>query len=197
MSLESPAALARIASLVDAALAADGKVVLFGNGGSAAHAQHVAAELVGRMGKRRTPLAALALTTDTSALTAFGNDFGFRHVFERQILALVAPGDVAVGITTSGRSPNVLAGLRAARERRATTIGFTGEGRGPLDRLCDVCFHAPSSDTQRTQELHIAAWHAVCAALDRLAVERASRSRGAKLRTHPRKIPSVRARPAR
>lgn len=166
------AVLARIATLIDRSLANGGKLVLFGNGGSAAHAQHVAAELVGRLGTRRAPLAAIALTSDTSALTAFGNDFGFESVFERQVLALVRPGDVVVGISTSGRSPNVLAGVRAARTCRATTVGFTGERRGSLDELCDACFHAPSSDTQRIQELHILAWHALCAALDRAATDR-------------------------
>ena len=144
--------------LVDA-FRAGHKLVLFGNGGSAADAQHVAAEFVNM---RPGALPALALTTDTSALTAIGNDVAFDQVFARQAQALVAPGDVAVAISTSGNSPNVLHGIRTARERGALTVGFTGESGGALKGLVDLCLCVPSASTGRIQEAHIAVWHAVC-----------------------------------
>src|SRR6266487_1417269 len=121
-----------------ASLRSGGKVLLFGNGGSAADAQHLAAELVGRFELERAPLAAVALTTDTSALTAIANDYGFERVFERQIEALGRPGDVALAISTSGASPNVLSGVRAARRLGLVTIGLTGASTAPLSELVDV-----------------------------------------------------------
>jgi len=139
-----------------------GKVLLFGNGGSAADAQHVAAEFVGRFARERRALPAIALTTDTSILTAVGNDYGFDCVFERQVEALARPGDVVVGISTSGNSPNVLRALEWARKAGVTTIGFTGKDGGNMTSLCDVCFIAPADVTARIQELHIVVWHAVC-----------------------------------
>lgn len=154
--------LAAIARLWADALARGGKILLFGNGGSAADAQHLAGELVSRFLVERRALAGIALTTDTSILTAIGNDYGFDRVFARQVEALGRPGDVAVGISTSGRSPNVLAGIDAARALGLTTVGFTGAGREGLAERVDVCFHVPSRHTPRIQECHLAAGHAIC-----------------------------------
>ena len=158
-----------LAQLVDVLVAAwrnGGKMVLFGNGGSAADAQHIAAELVNRFRVQREPLPAIALTTDTSVMTSVANDTDFEWVFARQVEAIVREGDVAVGLSTSGKSPNVLAGLRAARERGAVTVGFTGRDGGRLKSLVDLCFCVPSIVTPRIQEAHIIAWHAVCAAVE-------------------------------
>ena len=140
------------------------KLVLFGNGGSAADAQHVAAEFVNM---RPGALPALALTTDTSALTAIGNDVAFDQVFARQVQALVAPGDVAVAISTSGNSPNVLHGIRTARERGALTVAMTGESGGTLKGMVDLALCVPSGNTGRIQEAHIVLWHAVCEVVER------------------------------
>ena len=155
-------AIARLAEVLVSALREGHKIVLFGNGGSAADAQHVAAELVNRFLLDRPALPAIALTTNTSVLTSVGNDLGFEEVFSRQVLALVQAGDVAVGISTSGNSPNVLRGLLAAREKGATTLGFTGRSGGKLKELVDVCFCAPSEHTPTIQEAHITVWHAIC-----------------------------------
>jgi phosphoheptose isomerase len=154
------------AQLLVAALRRGGRVLLFGNGGSAADAQHLAAELVGRFERERAALPALALTTDTSALTAIGNDYGFDEVFARQVEALGRPGDVAVGLSTSGSSPNVLRGLEAARARGLATIGLTGRDGGALARLADVVIVAPSDVTAFIQECHIALGHALCGAVE-------------------------------
>ncbi|HUW96735.1 MAG TPA: D-sedoheptulose 7-phosphate isomerase [Anaerolineae bacterium] len=144
-----------------------GKVLLFGNGGSAADAQHVAAELVNRFLMERKPLPALALTTDTSIMTAMANDLGFECVFARQVEALVQPGDVVVGLSTSGNSENVLQGLHSARECGATTVGLTGRAGGKLKGVADICFCAPSDNTPRIQEAHITVLHAICEAVER------------------------------
>jgi len=136
--------------------------LLFGNGGSAADAQHVAAELVGRFAQESEPFAAIALTTDTSVLTCIANDWEYAEIFSRQLRALVRHGDVAVGISTSGKSPNVLRGLQVARKHGAITIGFTGAGEAPIIEHCDICFLAPARFTPRIQELHLLAWHAIC-----------------------------------
>lgn len=144
----------------------DGKVLVFGNGGSAADAQHLAAELVNRFQIDRPPLASIALTTDTSALTAIGNDAGFENVFARQVLALARPADVVIGITTSGESPNVVKGLEAARQRGCVCVGLTGRSGGELPRLCDFLFRVPSSETPRIQECHVAWIHSFCDLLD-------------------------------
>ena len=154
--------VAAIARLWVRSLAAGGKILLFGNGGSAADAQHIAGELVSRFLRERQALAALALTTDTSILTAIGNDYGFERVFARQIEALGRPGDVAVGISTSGRSPNVVAAIDVARSRGMATVALTGEGGGDLLGRVDVCFRVPSTSTPRIQEMHIAAGHVIC-----------------------------------
>ena len=138
------------------------KILLFGNGGSAADAQHVAAELVGRFAQDSDPWAAIALTTDTSVLTCVGNDWEYAEIFSRQVRALARPGDVVVGISTSGRSPNVLRGLQAGNKRGAVTIGFTGADGSALREYADLCFCAPAKSTPRIQELHLLSWHAVC-----------------------------------
>ena len=139
-----------------------GKVVLFGNGGSAADAQHVAAELINRFLLDREALPAIALSTDSSVLTSIGNDSAFDRVFSRQVRALVQKGDVVVGISTSGNSPNVLNGFIAAREIGATIVGFAGCDGGKLKDLVDICVCVPSVSTPRIQEAHITVWHAIC-----------------------------------
>ena len=147
-------------------LRAGGKVLTFGNGGSAADAQHFAGELVGRFLRDRPGLPALALTTDASVLTALANDFGYEAVFKRQIEAHGRPGDVAVGISTSGKSPNVLEGLRAARGRRLVTVGLCGEAVTPMRGLCDHVICVPSRTTARIQEVHILVGHILCQIVD-------------------------------
>ncbi len=144
------------------AIKAGNKVLLFGNGGSAADAQHVAAEIVGRFARDRTPYPAIALTTDTSIITSVGNDYGFDEIFTRQIRALAKPGDIAVGISTSGGSPNVVKAVEWAVDNEVITIGFTGESGGKLKSICEISFMAPSNVTARIQEIHIMAWHAIC-----------------------------------
>jgi D-sedoheptulose 7-phosphate isomerase len=133
-----------------------------GNGGSAADAQHVAAEFVGRFALEREPFPAIALTTDTSILTAVGNDWDFRDVFARQVRALAKPLDVVIGISTSGRSPNVVRALDAAREKGAFTLACVGRNGGAVAKGADLVFRAPDAATARVQELHILAWHGVC-----------------------------------
>jgi D-sedoheptulose 7-phosphate isomerase len=142
------------------------KFLLFGNGGSAADAQHIAAELVIRYKRDRAPIAAIALTTDSSALTACGNDLGFDALFSRQVEALSRPGDVAIGISTSGNSPNVLAGLLEARRRGVRTVGLTGGDGGKMAGLCDAAIIVPSRVTARIQEMHILIGHMLCQALE-------------------------------
>ncbi len=156
----------RTLALWEAAIRAGGKLLLFGNGGSAADAQHLAAELVVRYHTDRPAIAAIALTTDTSALTAGANDLGYEHVFVRQIEALGRPGDVAVGISTSGRSPNVLAGLAAAREHQLRTTGLTGAEGDQMQAVCDALLRVPSPITARIQEMHIFLGHMLCKALE-------------------------------
>lgn len=154
--------LGRAVGFVIKSLREGGKVLLFGNGGSAADAQHIAAELTGRFQKDREAFAAIALTTDTSALTAISNDHGFEEVYARQVRGLGRPGDVAVGISTSGNSPNVLKGITTAREMGLTTIGLTGMDGGKLAQLVDVAIVAPSKVTAFIQECHIALGHVLC-----------------------------------
>jgi D-sedoheptulose 7-phosphate isomerase len=154
-----------IAAAADAVLEgfrAGGKLLLFGNGGSAADAIHVAAEFVGRYLVDREPLPALALMANPSALTAIGNDYGFDEVFARQVRALGARGDVAIGLTTSGRSPNVVKGLAAAGEVGMRTIAMTGADPGPAGETADLVLRVPSSDTPRVQEGHMLAAHTIC-----------------------------------
>jgi D-sedoheptulose 7-phosphate isomerase len=154
--------LENIAEILIKALKMGNKILLFGNGGSAADSQHIAAELVGRFLRARKALPAIALTTDTSILTAIGNDYSFDNVFARQIEALGLPGDVALGISTSGNSKNVIKAMQAARKLEMITIGFTGENGGELKNCVDFCFHAPSSSTPHIQEAHLTAAHALC-----------------------------------
>jgi D-sedoheptulose 7-phosphate isomerase len=152
------------------ALRSGHKLLLFGNGGAAAAAQHIATELVVRYDREsghRRPMAAIALTTDTSALTAIGNDFGFDDLFARQIEGLCRAGDVAIGISTSGTSENVIRGLVAARAAGAVTVGFAGEGGGRLAELVDHRIFIPSTSTARVQEMHMVLGHALCALLER------------------------------
>lgn len=139
-----------------------GKVVLFGNGGSAADAQHIAAELVGKYKLVREPLPAIAMTTNTSILTACANDYGYDTVFSKQVEALVEKGDVVVGISTSGTSPNVLEGIKTAKDIGAVTVGLTGERKDGLGEVVDLWLAVPSSDTPRIQESHITAGHIIC-----------------------------------
>lgn len=139
-----------------------GKVLLFGNGGSAADAQHIAAEFVNRFRMDRRPLAAIALTTDTSILTSISNDFDYDRVFSKQVEALTSPGDVVIGISTSGNSPNIIRGLEAARKKSAFTVGLTGKNSGKMEPLCDIIIKAQSTDTPRIQEVHIFLSHIVC-----------------------------------
>ncbi|MFO1152671.1 MAG: D-sedoheptulose 7-phosphate isomerase [Rhodospirillales bacterium] len=148
-------------------LRAGGKLLVFGNGGSAGDAQHIAAELVGRyLANNRRPLPAIALTTDTSALTAIANDFSFASVFERQVQALAGPRDVAIGISTSGESENVLLGLRAAQAAGARTIALLGRSGGRIAAACDLPLIVPSAETPRIQEMHILIGHLICAYVD-------------------------------
>jgi D-sedoheptulose 7-phosphate isomerase len=163
-----------IAERIAQALRAGGKLLLAGNGGSAADAQHIAAELVGRLVHDRAPLPALALTTDTSALTAIGNDYGFEQVFARQVRALGRRGDVLIAISTSGRSANILYALKAARECGLVAIGFTGRGGGEMPGLCDLCLRAPSDSTPLIQQLHITAGHIVCGLVEERLFPRAA-----------------------
>ena len=139
-----------------------GRVLAFGNGGSAADAQHLAGELVGRFRRDRAALSAIALTTDSSVVTAIGNDMGYESVFRRQVEAHGRPGDVAVGITTSGRSPNVVQALQRARERGLVTVGLTGGGGGRLAGAVDYLIEVPHAETARIQEVHVMVVHVLC-----------------------------------
>ena len=159
--------LGKISDVLASALSGGRKVLLCGNGGSAADAQHIAAELMGRFEKERAPLAAIALTTDTSALTAIGNDYGFEQVFERQVRGLGVKGDALIVLSTSGKSKNVLRALDAARERGLVRIGFTGAKGGDMQARCDLLLCAPSERTAIIQQIHIVAAHIVCGLVER------------------------------
>jgi D-sedoheptulose 7-phosphate isomerase len=145
---------------------AGGKIFFFGNGGSAADAQHLATELTARYKKDRAAIAAIALTTDSSALTAIGNDYGFERLFSRQIEALGRKGDLAIGISTSGNSPNVLKAFEQCRALGITTVGFTGQTGGKMIPLCDIALRVPSTTTARIQEMHITLGQMLCGALE-------------------------------
>jgi D-sedoheptulose 7-phosphate isomerase len=164
-ALDDPAFVAAIrdtAELASQALARGSKLLLAGNGGSAGDAQHIAGEIVGRFNYDRAPGAALALTTDGSVLTAIGNDYGYDRVFERQVLGLGQSGDVLIAISTSGRSPNILRAIAAARQKELAVVGFTGRSGGEMAGQCDVCLRAPADSTPLIQQLHITAGHIVC-----------------------------------
>ena len=152
--------------IVTEALQRGNKVLLCGNGGSAADAQHIAAELTGRFKIERMPLPGIALTTDTSALTAIGNDYGFDQVFSRQVAALAKEGDVVIGISTSGNSLNVIYALETAKEMGCKAIGLTGKGGGKMNDVCDLNIIVPSDDTARIQEMHILIGHILCQLVD-------------------------------
>ena len=154
--------IADAAAAVGGAVLGGRKVLLFGNGGSAADAQHMAAELLTRFQRERRPLAALALTTDTSVLTSIGNDYSFDRVFVRQLEALGAPGDIAFGISTSGSSPNVVAALRAARGLGLRTVALTGRDGGAAGAAADIHINVPEASTARVQEAHRTIIHAIC-----------------------------------
>lgn len=150
------------ADMVIAAYEMGNKTLLAGNGGSAADAQHIAGEFVSRFYFDRPGLASIALTTDTSILTAIGNDYGYERLFSRQVQALGVAGDVFIGITTSGNSENILQALHEANTRGIKTIGFTGQGGGKMEALCDICIKVPSFETPRIQECHILIGHIIC-----------------------------------
>jgi D-sedoheptulose 7-phosphate isomerase len=160
------AAARKIADVIIEALRAGNKLLIIGNGGSAADAQHIAAEVVGRYKQDRPAYAAIALTTDTSALTAIANDYGFEQVFARQVAGLGRRGDVLLALSTSGRSPNILSALRTAREHGLVTIGFTGSKGEALGAICDHLVVAPSDDTAVIQQIHLALAHGICDAVE-------------------------------
>jgi D-sedoheptulose 7-phosphate isomerase len=151
-----------IAAAIVAALSAGNKLLIIGNGGSAADAQHIAAEIVGRYKRERPAYPALALTTDTSALTAIANDYGYERVFERQVEGLGVPGDVLLALSTSGRSPSILAALRTARKRGLVTVGFTGSKGQAMGADCDHLLMAPVEETALIQQIHLAVAHGIC-----------------------------------
>jgi D-sedoheptulose 7-phosphate isomerase len=150
------------------------KLLLAGNGGSAGDAQHLAGEMLSRLNYDRAPAAAIALTTDSSVLTAIGNDYGYERVFERQILGLGRSGDVLIAISTSGRSPNILRAIGAAREKALTVVGFTGRTGGEMAACCDLCLHAPSDSTPLIQQIHITAGHVICGLVEEWLFPRAN-----------------------
>ena len=159
---EQQPTLVAVAEAMTTSLRTGGKILWCGNGGSAADAQHLAAEIVGRFRRNRRGWPSIALTTDTSVLTAVANDFGYDTVFSRQVEALAEPGDVLVGISTSGNSRNVVAALESARAQGVVTVAFTGAGGGKMAELADFLFAVPSRDTARIQETHILAGHMLC-----------------------------------
>ena len=165
------ALIGEIAQAIEKSLRAGGKLMIAGNGGSAADAQHLAAEFLSRFLSERRPLPAIALTTDTSVLTAIGNDYGYEHVFERQIRGLGRAGDIFLALSTSGRSPNVLRALRAARDAGLVTIGFSGTEGGEMRGLCQHFLAAPSHETAIIQQIHMVAGHAICALVERAMLQ--------------------------
>lgn len=166
-----PAPLIEAAAVIVTSLRSGGKLLLFGNGGSASDAQHVAAELVGRFQHERRALAAVALTTDTSVLTSIGNDYAFDRIFVRQIEALGRPGDVALGISTSGASQNVVAALVAARPLGLRTVGLTGRDGGDVGRASEIHINVPAESTARVQEVHRTLLHVICDLVERAFVQ--------------------------
>jgi len=154
--------LAAVGMCLIKALRAGNKILFCGNGGSAADSQHLAAELTGRYRRDRRPLAAIALTVDTSALTAIGNDYGFHDIFARQLAGIGRAGDVLVALSTSGSSENVIRAIEAARRLDIVAVGLTGESGGAMAGLCDLCVQVPSTDTARIKEMHIAVGHILC-----------------------------------
>lgn len=168
------AAARTIAEIITGTLRAGNKLLIIGNGGSAADAQHIAAEIVGRYKRDRPAYPAIALTTDTSALTAIGNDYGFEQVFARQIAGLGRKGDAVLALSTSGRSPNILAALTTARKQGLVAIGFTGSKGEALGALCDHLLVAPSDDTAIIQQIHLAIAHGICGEIEQAMMRGAS-----------------------
>ena len=162
--------VARIAAVMTEAFRSGHKVLLCGNGGSAADAQHIAAELVGRFQTARQPLPAMSLGVNASTLTAIGNDFSFDDIFARQVAAFGTPGDILVGLSTSGQSENVASAVRAAKERGLTTVSFTGANGGKLAEIAEVNLIVPATNTARIQEAHITAAHIICELVEAAAV---------------------------
>jgi len=158
--------VSKAVDMIRASLAAAGKLLIAGNGGSAADAQHIAAELTGRFLRERRPIPAIALHANTSALTAVGNDYGYEYVFARELAAHARPGDVLLAISTSGGSKNILRAIEEARQKRVTVIGMTGETGGAMRAACDLCLCVPSKSTARIQEMHITIGHAICELLE-------------------------------
>ena len=156
----------RATDMVTSTLKSGNKVLICGNGGSAADSQHIAAELTGRYKSKRRGLPAIALTTDTSALTAIGNDFGFDEVFARQVEALAMDGDLLLAISTSGNSANVVSAIKSARESGCMVLGFSGNGGGVMNEMCDLNIIIPSTDTPRIQEMHMLIAHIICQGVD-------------------------------
>lgn len=153
-------------NLIYTSMAAGGQLLVAGNGGSAADAQHIAAELTGRFLLERRPFRALALHANTSSLTAVGNDFGYDQVFARELTAHARPGDVLLAISTSGNSPNILRAIEAARQAKVSVIGLTGESGGQMRAACDLCIRVPTKSTPRMQEMHITIGHTICELLE-------------------------------
>jgi D-sedoheptulose 7-phosphate isomerase len=158
--------LVNVIEAIIATLKAGNKILIFGNGGSAADAQHIAAEFINRFIIERPPLPAIALTTDTSVITSIGNDYDFSEIFSKQIRAIGQPGDIAWGISTSGSSTNVLKGLEMAKKIGLITVAFTGKDGGEIAKMADFSIHVSSSNTARIQETHITASHAICEMVD-------------------------------
>lgn len=165
---EIPSQIMEISKTIASAVGDDKKVLIFGNGGSASDAQHIAAELVGRYLIDRPPLPVISLATDTSILTAVGNDYGFDAVFSRQIEALGRPGDVAFAISTSGASKNIILALKAAKEKKMKTIALLGRGGGPAKNEADLSIIVPSDSTPRIQEAHITIGHIICMQVEQM-----------------------------
>lgn len=158
--------VSKAVDMIRSSFDAGGRLLIAGNGGSAADAQHIAAELTGRFRRERRPLPALALHGNTSALTAIGNDYGYEHVFARELAAHARPGDVFLAISTSGNSKNILRAIEAARQTKMMVIGLTGESGGAMRTACDLCLRVPSKSTARIQEMHITIGHAICELLE-------------------------------
>jgi D-sedoheptulose 7-phosphate isomerase len=166
--------MAEMAESIVMAMRDGKKLLIAGNGGSAGDAQHIAGEFIARLMYDRAPLAAIALTTDTSVITATGNDYGYDHIFSRQVFGLGQPGDVFLGISTSGKSPNVLRAFAAAQERGLVSIGFAGADGGPMREACSHILQAPSGKTAIVQQIHIVAAHIICGLVERTMFPRNS-----------------------
>ena len=180
-AIDDAAFLATAEAIVDRiveAVVAGRKMLFAGNGGSAGDAQHLAGEFLSRLNYDRAPVAAIALTTDTSVLTAIANDYGYDRVFERQVLGLGTPGDVLIAISTSGRSANILRGIEAARCKGLVVVGFTGRNGGEMAARCDLCLHAPADTTPLVQQLHITAGHIICGMVEERLFPRSGRPQG-------------------